>query len=245
MTFNHYVILISAIAALACVVYYTLHIISTRKQIPPDAERGSTRSRIPPSAFRPLAILFVLVTVIVAAEPLSTFYKGAIVLGLSLALIADLLYIVPGTPLLVHLGHLVVIYALYAAAFASQMRLQVPSLWGILLILLAGGLYYLFHSGLTFLRVFTLLHMGLIFIMAWTALEMLVQTTSFSALLALVGVLLFIAADSVQAVDTFRQPLCHAKSTAAGTYLIAQLLIGLSVAVGPHLTQNITQLFTS
>ena len=154
MTFNHYAILIFVIAAIACAGYYTWHMLRLRAQVPAAAEGGRTQSRLPPVAFRPLAILFVLIAVIIAAEPFSTYYKGAIVLGLCLALLADLLYIVPGTPQLVHLGHLTIIYALYATAFASQMSLQIPTIWTVILLVLAGGIYYLIHEGLTFLRVF-------------------------------------------------------------------------------------------
>ncbi|MCB0075747.1 MAG: hypothetical protein KDE20_30050, partial [Caldilineaceae bacterium] len=98
--------------------------------------------------YRPLAMLAIALVAMVAPEPVSVFYKGAIVLALLLALLGETVMMVKGTPLMVGVIFVSFCALLYFFAFGSTVDLQWPTPWALLIVLYVGAVYYLLGSRL-------------------------------------------------------------------------------------------------
>ena len=72
-------------------------------------------------------------------------------------------------------------------------------------------------------------YIGVILIMAWQAANRWLETRDTAGALALFGAYLFVASDSVLAVDRFRGRIRYAPFWVLSTYFAAQLLIALSI----------------
>jgi uncharacterized membrane protein YhhN len=163
--------------------------------------------------------------------PASTniFYKGAILLGMLLALLAFLVRQSNFLPTYVVHAHLLITYALYALAFASQTS-GWPTPWSILLIIVAGLLYYYFYPTLYELWSTAAIYALLIFLASWQALELAVQYPyNWMTWAAFAGMLLLTIATLLEAQARFR-PLRPTWLVAAmPVFVIAQLFIAWSV----------------
>lgn len=157
------------------------------------------------------------------------FYKGAILLGMLLSLIGILLRISGFLPSYVAHAHLLLTYALYGLAFASQTS-GWPTAWAIILIALAGGLYYWLYPTLRELWSSAAIYGFLIFLATWQALELAVQhPTAWMGWLALAGMLLLTTATLLEAQSTFRGYRPTWETASLPVFLIAQLVIAWSI----------------
>jgi uncharacterized membrane protein YhhN len=214
-TFNGY------LAALLSVAVLVVTIVLTRTEL-----RASGGRMMP---MRPLATLLIMLIAILAPAPVSPFFKGAIVLGLALSLVADAFLLMASTPLIVGVALNLIVYLLYCVAFASRTVLQWPTLWLLLLLLYAAFWYRLLAPSLREIKGDVIAYMVILFLMSWQALEMGLQAGGWWAYVALLGALLLVLADSLRGLIQFRGPVKGGAPVALSVYFVAQWLIAVSV----------------
>ena len=73
--------------------------------------------------YRPLTMVSIAMVAMVAPEPISVFYKGAIILALLLALGGEAIMMISGTPIMVGVIHVSLVSFLYFLAFPSQVSM--------------------------------------------------------------------------------------------------------------------------
>jgi uncharacterized membrane protein YhhN len=118
--------------------------------------------------------------------------------------------------------------ALYILAFGRG--LKAFALFPFLVILGYTGLVFLFlYRSLGKYRWPVLGYILAISGMAWLAVSRHLGLLDQSSLLAMVGALLFLFSDSVNAVNRFKKPFWLAQILILGTYFAAQLLFALSI----------------
>jgi uncharacterized membrane protein YhhN len=190
-------------------------------------QTADTQSQM--ESYRPLATLLIFVIALLAPMPVTPFYKAAILLGLIISLAIDLLYLQAGTPLIVGVAAVLHVYLLNFLAFASQTTLQIPTLWALLLLVYAAVIARYLYPHLREQKIGVAIYTAILMLMTWQALELWAQTATIWAILAVAGALLFIVADTVRALATFRQPLAYGETIAITAYFLAEWLIALSI----------------
>jgi len=175
----------------------------------------------------PLAAAWLVALLTPASDHL--FYKGAIVLGMLLALIALALRVSGFLPSYVAHAHLVITYALYALAFASQTS-GWPTPFALILIVAAGAIYYWLYPKLAELWSSVAIYGTLIFLATWQALELAVQRpTEWMGWAALGGMLLVTVATLLEAQERFPRFRPTWATAAIPVFLLAQLAIAWSI----------------
>jgi uncharacterized membrane protein YhhN len=184
--------------------------------------------------FLPLTMAIIVLIAIITPTPISVYYKAAILLGLLLALLGNAFGLLPGTPPVVNKAHWLIAVALFTTAFAALHPSKLPTPWLLLLLLYGGGVAWLIASRLAELQVSMLVYGVLLLLMSWQALEALVTVDQAWGLLPFLGALLFVLADSLQALHHFYRALPAAKTLVPAFLLLGQLLLALSIW-GPSL----------
>lgn len=161
----------------------------------------------------------------------SRAYKWTIILGLALSLLGDILLMVPPDLFLYGLIAFAAAQIVYTVAFAGvggfyrNLRAIVPFL--LFGVFMAAFLWAGFVEDGVLIP--GLAYLIIILIMAWQAYGQWRQTGERRAFLAFIGALLFIASDSLLAVNRFLYDLENlAPFLVLGTYYPAQWLIGQS-----------------
>jgi uncharacterized membrane protein YhhN len=158
-----------------------------------------------------------------------TFYKGAVLLGMLLALLAAVIRTTEFLPSYAAHAHLVITYALYASAFASETQ-GWPTPYALLLIAAAGLVYYWLYPRLAELWISVAIYGLLILLATWQALELAVQQpATWTSWVALAGMLMLVAATLLEAQARFRQFRPAWAGAALPVFLLAQLVIAWSV----------------
>lgn len=186
----------------------------------------ASRSQTLGYAVAPLAAAWLVALLTPAPDGL--FYKGALVLGLLLAIVGFLFHRSGFLPNYVAHAHLVLTYTLYAYAFASQTS-GWPTPWALLLLAAAALLYWWLHPALAELRISVAVYGGLVLLTTWQALELAVQQPS--ALIgwaALGGMLLAACALLLEAQARFKQWRPTWAMAALPLFLVAHLVIAWS-----------------
>ena len=188
------------------------------------------KNRLEQFDFLPPLVLACLVFVAtLAPQPVSHFYKGAVLLGLLVTTLASLFYKLPGMPIYVAVAHFYVANTLYLTAFASTHRLSLPTLWTLLAIVWAATLYWYVRTHLREERYALIGLIALAGLMLWQALEMWVHNGQVWAALGLAGALLLGAAGTLLLVDRTRKPLKGGTLIVAVAFYISQGLIAWSI----------------
>lgn len=217
MNMNHWQLYLAALFAVGALVTGVLHIV---------AEYKEDKAKV--YLYKPLTMILVMAVAITAPQPVSLFYKGAIILGLILSLVGDIFLMLPGRLLLAGLMLFLIAHIVYIYAFGSVTHWAIPSPWTLALLLIGGGIYWLLAPHLREMKWPVVIYMAAILLMAWQALEMYTQVSTLWTLAALAGALLFVASDTALAFNEFRQKFAHAHTLVLGTYYVAQLLIAFS-----------------
>lgn len=175
----------------------------------------------------PLLLAWIVALLTPAAD--NIFYKGAVLLGMLLALIAIALRASGFLPSYAAHAHLFLTYALYGLAFASQTN-GWPTPFALVLIAAAGLLYYWLYPTLFELWSWVAIYALLIFLATWQALELAVQQPqTWMGWSALAGMLLLTIATLLEAQGRFRPLRPTWASASLPVFLIAQLAIAWSV----------------
>ncbi len=215
MTFNHFFGLLLAIAtpvlALLCVQEST-------KENPEKL-----------FVYRPVTMLVILFLAILAPQPVSPMYKGAIIIGLTIALLGDSLMMIPGTPFIVGLISFSFVALLNVFAFGSEVTFQVPSPAGLLILLYAVAYFWMLRKQLIEFWFPTVVLIVFMSVMVWLALEMFVQNAALWSFFGLLGATLLGAAASLFAFRFFRSGMRGDRLMMMGAYHIGQWCLALSV----------------
>ena len=177
---------------------------------------------------KPLAILLIIVLVLVPKYPVSLFYKYMILAGLVCSLIGDVFLMLESNRFIHGLISFLIAHMFYSAAFLVEGGRAV-SMWAALPLFAFGGLMLWFlWRGLGKLKVPVIVYMLALLVMAWAGSSRYLVTGQGGSLLAAAGAILFVASDSVLAIDKFRGRFRLAQLLILATYFIAQCLIALS-----------------
>ena len=184
--------------------------------------------------FKPLTTVLIIVAALWLFAPAMRRYQEIVLLGLALSLAGDVFLMLPGNKFLWGLASFLAAHVAYAWAFTlgvgfapAQLVWLAPfAFFGLMVVVfLWRGL----HGAV--LRGAVVAYVAVIVVMAWRA-AVRAQSPVVpypSAVTALAGACLFLASDSILAIDRFRLPFRLAQPVVFATYWAAQLLIGLSV----------------
>lgn len=179
--------------------------------------------------FKPLTMVFVIAIAILAEDPISPTYQTLIVLGLLASLAGDVFLMLESDRFVQGLASFLVAQILYAIAFTYEGNATAPLWYGLPFLLYGALMLWWLWRFLGPMRVPVIVYMAAILFMAWQAANRWIETGEPGTLLALIGAYLFVASDSVLAVERFRGTFRSAPFWVLATYFAAQLLIALSV----------------
>lgn len=181
--------------------------------------------------FKPLTTALILLIALINPNPVSITYKNLIIAGLAASLIGDVALMLPDDRwflygLLSFLGAHVV----YITAFNMENDGAAAWYYAVPFVLFALLMLVTLWPHLESMRGPVVVYMAVIMFMAWQAANRWLNDPDVqSTQLALAGAYLFVASDSVLAVQRFRGDWRSASFWVMSTYYAAQWLIALSV----------------
>jgi uncharacterized membrane protein YhhN len=179
-------------------------------------------------AFKPLTMVCIILIALLTRHPVSTTYQVMILGGLLASLVGDVFLMLPDR-FREGLGSFLVAHCFYIAAFTLD-GAGSPALWYIVPFVLYGVIVlWRLWPYLGSMKAPVMVYVGVILIMAWQAANRWLENREIATLLALAGAYLFVASDSVLAVQRFRGSWRSASFWVLTTYFAAQWLIALSV----------------
>ena len=182
---------------------------------------------------KPLTTALILVPVLILVPDSGSAYIPLIAGGLVFALLGDVLLMLPEERFILGIGSFAATHALYLAAFISVAGIALVNPSTIPLILFAFIMTRFLWSGLRkSLQVPILAYVILITVMTAQAIGAAVQQEGAGLAIAAAGAILFLASDSMLAIDRFRVPFKAAQALVLSTYWLGQWLIALSARVG-------------
>ncbi|MBN2085806.1 MAG: lysoplasmalogenase [Anaerolineales bacterium] len=181
---------------------------------------------------KPLATILILLIAVLPGTVPADPYALAISLGLGFSLLGDIWAMLSRRHFLKALISFLITHVCYALAFlaggpaAGFLRPVVP-----VAILGAAILAYLWPALSAGMKAAVGAYVGVIVVMVALAAGRALASFSPDALIAAIGAFLFLASDSVLAVNRFRRPFYAAQAVILGSYFAGQLLIALSVGL--------------
>jgi uncharacterized membrane protein YhhN len=186
------------------------------------------RRRLTHYLSKPLTICFVILIALQPKNPVSAFYRYAIILGLLFSLAGDIFLMLPRDRFIQGLASFFIAHIFYVAAFIYASGLNLSSFSMIPFALYGILMLRLLWPRLGKMRLPVLAYMTVILLMGWTATGRWIWTGRAGSFTAMAGALLFIASDSLLALDKFRGRFRSAQLLILATYFTAQWLIALS-----------------
>ena len=179
-------------------------------------------------AFKPLTMIMVISLAWERVTILPSVYGYFILSGLCLSLLGDVFLMLPAKYFRPGLLVFLAAQVLYMLAFGRG--LKAFSFSPLLFILAYAGLIFLFlYRSLGKYRWPVLLYVLAVSGMAWLAISRHRGLLDRNSLLAMIGALMFLFSDSVNAVNRFKKPFWLAQILILGSYFAAQLLFALSI----------------
>ena len=179
--------------------------------------------------FKPLTTVLILALALLLPDEVSPLYRTLIAVGILFSLGGDIFLMLPRDAFVWGLASFLVAHLFYIAAYISRAGLQMNWLLLAPFVLYVAVLLYLLlpHTGVV--RVPVILYAVVLMAMGWQAAALWWAVRDTAALLAMAGALLFIASDSILALDKFRAPIPQRDLLIMSTYYGALLLIAWSV----------------
>jgi uncharacterized membrane protein YhhN len=179
---------------------------------------------------KPLTVVLIILVALQSQQQASATYQWLIVAGLLCSLAGDVFLMLPRDRFLAGLSSFFVAHLCYIAAFGFAGGLAPPAPpWSALPFLLYGGaMLRLLWRGLGKLKAWVVLYVLVISLMAWLASARWLAVGGRGSLPAFAGALLFVASDSVLAINRFKGRVRRGELLILGTYFAAQWLIALS-----------------
>lgn len=180
-------------------------------------------------AYAVAVVALSLLIALLAPEPVSAYYKGSVLLGLVITLVATGLLFSRFLPDYAAHAHLLWVYVIYAFAFMAHTRWRLPTPWVLLVVAGAALLYWQLSRYLQEVWGAIMVYGVVLALAAWQAMELVAQNDAAPwAWAALVGIVLAILAHTLQAIDRYRRPLTKLPLPQA-IFLLAQTVIAWSV----------------
>ena len=179
--------------------------------------------------FKPLTTLLILGIALTLPEPVSSFYRIAVAIGMLFSLGGDIFLMLPGNTFVFGLVSFLVAHLFYIAAYQSRAGFRFTFWLFLLYALFFGVMLYLLWPHIGALRLPVVIYALVLVGMGWQAAEQWWVLRDRSALLAMAGALLFMLSDGSLALNKFRAPIPQHNLIIMTTYYGAQLLIAWSV----------------
>lgn len=179
-------------------------------------------------AFKPLTMIMIISLAWERMTGSPAVYSYFIFSGLCASLFGDVFLMLPAKYFRPGLLAFLAAQILYCVAFGW--KLEAIAFYPLLGILVYAGLVFLFlHRGLGKYRWPVLFYILAISVMVWLAVSRYLGLLEPASLLAMIGAVLFLFSDSINAVSRFKKPFRAAQVLILGTYFAAQLLFALSI----------------
>ncbi len=179
--------------------------------------------------FKPLTMVFILSTAILAAKENICFYSCAVIGGLLFSMAGDVFLMLPSDQFIAGLVSFLIGHLFYIAAFSRGMKIKSSLFAGILFVLFGILVYGILAPYLGEMRLPVIAYLLVILAMGWRAWAKWGQTRKRPALIAFIGAVLFIVSDTILALNRFREHFEIARALNLSTYFIAQWLIAFSI----------------
>jgi uncharacterized membrane protein YhhN len=181
---------------------------------------------------KPLTTTLILLPVLVLASNSTSVYALLIAGGLVFALIGDVLLMLPESRFVLGIGSFAATHTLYLAAFISAAGLALMNPSTIPLILFSVIMTRFLWPGLRkSLQIPVFAYIVLITVMTAQAIGAALVQEGAGLAIAAAGAVLFLASDSMLAIDRFRLPFKAAQALVLSTYWLGQWLIALSARI--------------
>jgi uncharacterized membrane protein YhhN len=179
--------------------------------------------------FKPLTVILIILIALQTKNSVSPFYKYAILGGLVFSLVGDIFLMLPSDRFINGLVSFLLAHLFYIAAFtfAGAPR-TINFLYAIPFLVYGAVMLRILLPGLGSMKAPVMIYMLVILLMAWQALNRWAATGEQGSALAFAGAMLFVASDSLLAVNRFRKAIGGAQLYIMSTYFMAQWLIALS-----------------
>lgn len=179
--------------------------------------------------FKPLTTALILLVALVLPDAVSPLYRILIAVGIIFSLAGDIFLMLPGNTFVWGLISFLVAHLFYIAGYVERAGFRTH--WLILapFVLYGAILLYLLWPHVGDLRLPVTVYAAVLLAMGWQATELWWGMRDATALLAMLGAMLFVASDSILALDKFRAPIPHRDVLIMSTYYSALLLIAWSV----------------
>jgi uncharacterized membrane protein YhhN len=183
--------------------------------------------------FKPLTTVLIIAATAWCFAPALGHYRDLILVGLALSLAGDVFLMLPGNRFIPGLASFLAAHLAYVWAFTLGVGVAPAQLPWLAPFAFFGFVVVVYlWRGLpdATLKGAVVAYVLVIVVMAWrAAVRAQLPVPAGSGALAVAGACLFLASDSVLAVDRFRRPFPAAQPVVFATYWAAQLLIALSV----------------
>ena len=180
--------------------------------------------------FKPLTMLLIILIALLVRRTVSRRYRALVIAGLLFSLGGDIFLMLPVDMFIAGLVSFLIGHLFYIAAFSTG-SWRPSSWWSPLPFLLyAVAILSFLWPHLGQMTIPVILYVTIIMTMAWRAWERWSRMRHQAALLALVGAVLFVASDSVLAVNKFSTPFEAARLLTLVPYFTAQWFIAVSTA---------------
>ncbi len=182
---------------------------------------------------KPLTTTLILLPVLALLPESASAYVALIGAGLVFALVGDILLMLSEQRFVLGIASFALTHLLYLAAFAAAAGLALINPSTIPLALFAILMTRFLWPGLRdSLRIPVLIYVVLISLMTVQAIGAAIELETTATALAAAGAVLFLASDSMLAVDRFRIPFAAARGLVLSTYWLGQWLIASSAIIG-------------
>lgn len=179
--------------------------------------------------FKPLTTVLILGLALVLPDAVSPLYRTLIVVGILFSLAGDIFLMLPNNLFVWGLVSFLIAHLFFIAGYVERASIHMH--WYLLapFALYGAILLYLLWPHVGDLRLPVLVYALVLLAMGWQATELWWEMRDLAALLAMFGALLFVASDSILALDKFRAPIARRDLLIMSTYYAALLLIAWSV----------------
>ena len=179
--------------------------------------------------FKPLTTALILGIALTVPTPISEFYRWMVVIGILCSMGGDIFLMLPQDRFVFGLASFLLAHIFYILAYNSRTGFHFTGWIFAVYAIYTIGLLYLLWPHIGAVRIAVFLYGVVLMVMGWQAAEQWWAVRDLSALLAMVGAILFLASDSTLALNKFRAPVPQHDLIVMTTYYGAQLLIAWSV----------------
>lgn len=180
--------------------------------------------------FKPLTMVFIIGIALIRVCEV-TGHRNLIVAGLCCSLAGDIFLMLPSDQFVPGLVSFLVAHLFYIAAFRNRPSGSLPVLFGLAYVAYGCVMLWFLSPHLGDTKLPVSIYLIVILSMAWQAASRWATTRNLQTELAAFGAMLFVASDSMIAINRFYGRFRLADLLILASYFVAQWLIALSVQV--------------